>query len=399
MPRLSPPVVIAFACLIALVTFGARAGFGLFLAPISAANGWGREVFALAIGIQNICWGLGQPVAGALADRYGTRPVLIAGSLVYAAGLVLMGQASTPEGLHVTAGFLVGVGGAAASFGLVLAAVGRMVSEERRSMALGLVVAASSMGQFLLVPLGQAFLSAYGYPTALAFLGALVLIVVPLSLPFGREAGACRAATEAAQTLAQALGEAGASRSFWLLTAGFFVCGYHVAFIQTHLPAFIVDQGVAASIGALAIGFVGLFNVIGSFGAGFLGGRFPKHKLLSLLYLARAVVIAVYVSLPITAASTLVFAACMGLLWLSTVPLTSGLVALLFGPRYMATLFGIVFLSHQLGALLGVWLGGRVFDLTGSYTGVWWGGVGLALVAALLHWPIEERPVARLRPA
>ena len=394
---LTPTQIITVACLIALVTFGARSGFGLFLAPITATYGWGREIFAVAIGIQNIMWGLGQPVAGALADRFGIRPVLIWGALIYAAGLILMGLSSSPAGLYVSAGFLVGAGGAGASFGLVLAAVGRMVPEERRSAALGLVVAASSMGQFLLVPLGQAFISAYGWSVALFMLAFLVMLVVPMSLPFGKEEGGETSA--AGQTLTGALRDAAANRSYWLLTGGFFVCGYHVAFIQIHLPPYIVDQGVDAAIGAWAIGLVGLFNVVGSYASGLLGGRYPKQKLLSFIYLARAVVIAVYILLPVTAASTLVFAAVMGLLWLSTVPLTSGLVAAMFGPRYMATLFGIVFLSHQMGALLGVWLGGRVYDATGSYAPVWWGAIGLGLVAALMHWPIEERPAARLRPA
>jgi len=391
-----PRVVITAACLIAVVTFGARSGFGLFLEPISATHGWGREIFAVSIGLQNIIWGIGQPIAGALADRYGTRRVLIPGALVYAFGFVLMSWSTTPAMLHVSAGFLIGVGGAGASFTLVMAAVSRMVSDERRSWALGLIVASSSLGQFLLVPLGQAFIDLYGWMTALVLVGVLVLAVLPLSLPF---ADRTKGAGIAAQTLGQALREAMAHRSYRLLVAGFFVCGYHVAFIQTHLPAYIVDAGIEARIGAYAIALVGLFNIAGSYSAGVLGGRRSKKQLLALIYLARAVVIAVYVTIPITAASTLVFAASMGLLWLSTVPLTSGLVAVMFGPRYMATLFGIVFLGHQAGAFLGVWLGGWAFDTLGSYTAVWWSGVGLGLLAALLHLPIDERPVARLQAA
>jgi len=389
----SPRVVIPAACLIALITFGARAGFGLFLEPMSSTHGWGREIFAVAIGIQNILWGVGQPIAGAIADRYGTIRVLIAGALVYAAGLMLMAVSSTPLMLQLSAGFLIGVGASGASFALVMAAVSRMVSDERRSWALGLIVAASSLGQFLLVPLGQGFIALYGWSMALMLIGALVLLVVPLSLPFSdRDAGG---ATRTGQTLGEAIREAAGHRSYWLLVAGFFVCGYHVAFIQTHLPAYIVDEGVAAAVGAWAIGLVGLFNIIGSYSAGVLGGKRSKKKLLSLIYVTRAAVIALYLLLPVTATSTLVFAAAMGLLWLSTVPLTSGLVAVMFGPRYMATLFGIVFFSHQVGAFLGVWLGGYAFDVTGSYAWVWWSGVGLALLSAALHWPIDERPVAR----
>jgi len=391
-----PRVVITAACLIAVVTFGARSGFGLFLEPISATHGWGREIFAVSIGLQNIIWGIGQPIAGALADRFGTRRVLVVGAVIYCLGFVLMSWSTTPAMLHVSAGFLIGVGGAGASFALVMAAVSRMVSDERRSWALGLIVASSSLGQFLLVPLGQAFIDLYGWTTALVLIGFLVLAVLPLSLPFADQT---KGAGIAAQTLGQALKEAMGHRSYLLLVAGFFVCGYHVAFIQTHLPAYIVDAGIEARIGAYAIALVGLFNIVGSYTAGVLGGRRSKKNLLALIYTARAIVIALYVTLPITATTTVVFAAFMGLLWLSTVPLTSGLVAVMFGPRYMATLFGIVFLSHQLGAFLGVWLGGWAFDTLGSYTAVWWSGVGLAVLAALIHLPISERPVARLQPA
>ncbi|MEZ5825188.1 MAG: MFS transporter [Geminicoccaceae bacterium] len=391
-----PEVIIAAGCLIALLTFGTRAGFGLYLEPMSSANGWGREIFAVAIGIQNIMWGLGQPIAGALADRFGATRVLIVGTLIYFSGFVLMSFADTPALLHLSAGFLIGIGGAGASFGLVMAAVGRMVPDSKRSMALGIIVASSSLGQFLLVPTGQAFIMAYGWSTALVLTGSLLLFVIPLSAPFSRNDQA--SGTHIEQTLSQALREASRHRSYVLLTLGFFVCGYHVAFIQTHLPAYIQDQGVDAWVGGWAIALVGLFNIVGSLTSGWLGGFWSKKKLLSLIYLARAIVIAIYVTLPVTATTTLVFAGAMGLLWLSTVPATSGLIALMFGPRYMATLFGIVFLSHQVGAFIGVWLGGYLFDLMGTYNYVWWSGVGLGLVAALLHWPIVERPVARLAP-
>ncbi len=393
-----PRLVIGAACLIAVISFGSRAGFGLFLEPISATQGWGREIFAISIGIQNIMWGLCQPLAGALADRHGTRNVLLGGTLIYALGFFLMSWATTPAMLHASAGFLIGAGGAGASFAIVMATVSRMVSDERRSWALGLIVASSSLGQFLIVPLGQAFIDLYGWMTALVLIGLLVLTVIPLSLPFDDRVGS---AGIAAQTLGEALREAMGHRSYLLLVAGFFVCGFHVAFIQTHLPAYIVDAGIAARVGAYAIALVGLFNIAGSYTAGVLGGRRSKKNLLALIYAPRAVVIALYVTLPITESSTLVFAAAMGLLWLSTVPLTSGLVAVMFGPRFMATLFGIVFLSHQVGAFLGVWLGGWAYDTLGSYTAVWWSGVGLGVVAALIHLPISERPAARqaARPA
>ncbi|HET6467305.1 MAG TPA: MFS transporter [Geminicoccaceae bacterium] len=391
-----PRLVIVCACLTALITFGARAGFGLFLEPMTAANGWSRELFALAIAVQQILWGVSQPVAGAFADRFGPTRVLMTGAVVFFAGMATMAMASEPWMLFLSAGLLIGIGGGAASFGIVMAAAGRLVPAAERSRSLGLIMAASSLGQFLLVPLGQGFILAWGWPVALVLLGALVLLVVPLSLPFRHDRGS---AAVAGQTLGAALKEAVGHRSFLLLFAGFFVCGYHVAFIQVHLPAYVVDAGVAAWIGGWALALVGLFNIVGSYSAGVLGGRRSKKNLLSLIYLARAVVIALYVALPISAASTLAFAAAMGLLWLSTVPLTSGLIAVMFGPRYLATLFGLVFLGHQLGAFLGVWLGGYLFDRTGSYEIVWWISIALGLLAAALHWPIEERPVARLQPA
>jgi MFS family permease len=393
MPRSAPlPFVIGCGCLIALITFGARAGFGLFLEPMTSSYGWGREVFAIAIAIQQIMWGLGQPFAGALADRYGVTPVMATGALLFTAGLMLMSVSATPAMLYVSAGILVGLGGAAASFAIVMAAVGRMVSEARRSWALGLVVASSSLGMFIYAPMGQAFIANFGWSLALVLIGASVLLVLPLSWPYRGDAGT---ASVGGQTIGQALREAAGHRSYWLLVIGFFVCGYHVAFIQVHLPAYIVDRGVAAWVGGWALAMVGLFNVAGSYGAGVLGGRWSKKNLLCVIYLARALVIGIYVALPVSATTTLAFAAAMGLLWLSTVPLTSGLVAAMFGPRYMATLFGIVFLSHQLGAFLGVWLGGYLFDRTGSYDMVWWTSVALGLMAALFHWPISERPVHR----
>jgi predicted MFS family arabinose efflux permease len=298
--------------------------------------------------------------------------------------------------LYLTLGGLIGIGGAGASFGLVMAAVGRMMPEDRRSWALGIIVASSSLGQFLLSFVNQGFIMAFGWGAALVLMGSLVLLVIPLSLPYGTEPGGAGAV---AQTLGQALKEAGGHRSYVLLTAGFFVCGYHVAFIQTHLPAYIKDAGVASWVGAAAIAMVGLFNVIGSYAAGVLGGRYSKKNILCLIYLGRAFVIGLYVLTPPTALTTLAFSAAMGLLWLSTVPPTSGLVAVMFGPRYMATLFGVVFLSHQMGALAGVWLGGWWFDSTGSYVPIWWTMIGMALFAAVVHWPIEERPVARLQAA
>lgn len=391
-PWRTPLLIILAGCTIALLNFGVRSGFGLFLEPISAANGWGREVFAMGIAIQTVLWGLGQPFAGAFADRYGSGRVLAGGAILYALGIALTAYSTTPAMLNVTLGLLVGIGLAGTSFTVALAAIARMVSPERRSWALGIGTAAGSMGQFLMVPLGQAFIAAYGWAFALILLSLFALAIVPLSTVL---AGRAPENTGPQQSLGEALHEAGGQRSYWLLISGFFVCGFHVSFIQTHLPAYIVDRGLDPQIGAWALALVGLANVVGSYTAGVLGGKHSKKYLLSFIYAARAVVIAAFVVLPMTPASVLVFAFAMGLLWLSTVPLTSGLVAQIFGPRYMATLFGIVFFSHQVGGFLGVWLGGKLFDITGSYDVVWWISMGLGIFAAIVHWPIDERPLVR----
>lgn len=392
----TPLLVILAGCTIALLNFGVRSGFGLFLEPISAANGWGREVFAFGIAIQTVLWGFGQPFAGALADRYGSARVLVGGALFYAAGVALTAYATTPLMLNVTLGMLIGIGLAGSSFTVALSAIARMVPPEKRSWALGIGTAAGSMGQFLMVPLGQAFIAAFGTAVALILLSLFALAIAPLAFVL---AGKAPEGSGPQQSMGEALREAGVQKSYWLLIFGFFVCGFHVSFIQTHLPAYIVDRGLDPATGAWALALVGLANVVGSYTAGVLGGKRSKKYLLSFIYGARAVVITVFVMLPMTEVSVLVFAFAMGLLWLSTVPLTSGLVAQIFGPRYMATLFGIVFFSHQVGGFLGVWLGGRLFDMTGSYDLVWWISMGLGVFAAIVHWPIDERPLARLNPA
>ncbi len=390
-------VLVAIGGLIALLGLGIRANFGLFLAPMSAELGWGREVFALAIAIQNLMWGLGQPLAGMVADRFGTARVLALGGLLYGLGVYGMAQASSPSALYMTGGLLVGLGMSAASFSLVLAALGRMVPERHRTLAFGITTAAGSMGQFLLVPLGQKFMEAYGWSTALIFLAVIVALIIPLSTAMRGRAEEAAGAMK--QSMGEALREAGQHSGYLYLTAGFFVCGFHVAFIATHLPAYITDRGLSAEIGAWSLATVGLFNVFGAIMAGVLGNHFQKKNLLSLIYLSRAVIIALFVLLPISPTTVLLFSAAIGLTWLSTVPLTGGIVAQVFGPRYMATLFGFVFLSHQFGSFLGVWLGGYLFDHTGSYDIVWWLGVALGLFAALVHLPINERPAARLAAA
>ncbi|EKV28225.1 MFS permease [Caenispirillum salinarum AK4] len=394
-------LVIVAGCLVGLLNFGVRSGFGLFLEPMSDARDWGREVFSVAIAVQNLMWGLGQPFAGAIADRYGTARVLIAGGILYAAGTALMAVSSTPLAITVTGGFIVGLGLAGSSFAIALSAMARNVPEDRRSWVLGLGTATGSLGQFLMVPLGQGFIAEYGWQTALGLLALFALVIALLApalrgKPGGAKSGVGAAAVaEMEQTLGAALKEAAAHKGYVLLFLGFFVCGFHVAFIQVHLPAYLVDKGLSPALGAWALGLVGLFNVIGAYTSGILSGKFSKKMVLSGIYLARAVIIALFLLVPISPASVLLFSAAMGLLWLSTVPATSGLVAQIFGPRYMATLFGIVFLGHQLGAFLGVWLGGALYDATGSYDVVWWAGVALGLAAAALHWPIDERRVVR----
>lgn len=363
---------------------------------MSDEYGWGREVFALAAALSNLFWGLSQPIAGAIADRFGTAKVLATGGLIYALGLYLMSQSGEPLLLHVSLGFLIGVALGGASFAVVLAAFTRIVPEEKRSWALGLGTAAGSLGQFLMVPLGQAFISAYGWSVALMILIFFALAIVPLSRVF---AHIPVAAQQTEQTLKEAIREAGGHGSYWLLIAGFFVCGFHVAFISVHLPSYVVDKGLDPSLGAWALSLVGIFNVIGAYSSGVLGGRYSKKYLLSMLYFTRSIVIALFLLTPITTVTVLVFASVMGLLWLSTVPLTSGLVAVMFGQRYVATLFGVVFFSHQIGSFLGVWLGGYFFDTTGSYNQIWWWGVALGIISALLHWPIKEQSVESLAAA
>jgi predicted MFS family arabinose efflux permease len=388
-------IVMGAACMLLFLSFGTRATFGLFLPPVSADLGWGREVFALAIAIQSIVVGAVQPFVSAYADRYGTGRTVVIGGLTYAAGLWVMAHASSPGDAYLGLGVLVGLGLSGTSFAIVFAAVGRVTPERHRSFALGATGSIGSLGTFVMVPLGQGFIDAYGWSTVLLILSGTILVSLAL-------AGVLRgrpAEQASQQSLGEALREARDHNGYRLLVCGFFVCGFHVAYVATHFPAYVTDKGLAPEYGAWALSLVGLFNIIGSFAAGFLGGKFSKRRILSYLYASRAVLFTAFVLLPTTEATVLIFGATMGLLWLSTVPVTSALVAQIFGARYMGTLFAIVFFSHQMGSFLGAWLGGYMFDLTGSYDMVWWIAVGLGVISAALHWPIDERPVARLRPA
>ena len=387
----------AGGCAIAVLGFGARSIFGLFLEPMTAARGWGRETFALALAIQNLAWGASLPVAGALSDRFGPSRVLAAGAVVYALGIRGMAYTENAALLQITAGVLVGVGVAFTAFTIALAAMAKVVGPERRSLALGLGTAAGSFGQVVFSPLGQGLIDAYGWQAALLSLSAPVLVIAPLALLLPG-ASTRSGAAEPEQSLAEAVREAFGHRGFGLLTAGFFVCGFHVAFITVHFPAYVRDLGLPASAGAGAIAVIGLFNILGSLGAGAAGQRWSRKCGLSSIYALRAVAITALMLAPKTTTVIYLFSAAMGVLWLSTVPLTTGIVGRIFGLRYLTTLFGFVFLSHQLGSFLGVWLGGRLYDATGSYDGIWWAGVVLGLAAALIHLPIDDRPIARYRP-
>ena len=391
----TPLVVLAAGCLIAMVGFGVRSVFGLFLEPMTVTRGWDRETFALAMALQNLLWGAALPIAGALADRYGPPRVLAFGAVVYAAGVWGMAEAESSLALHLFGGLLTGVGVAFTAFSIVMAAMARVVGPERRSLALGLGTAAGSFGQVVFSPLGQGFIAAFGWQPALLILAATTLVIIPLAFALPG-AAAAKGEAPSDQTIAEALREAAGHRGFALLSLGFFVCGFHVAFITVHFPAYVKDLGLAAEVGAYSIAIIGLFNIFGSLMSGAAGQRWSKKYGLSVIYFTRAIAITALLLAPKTELTMYLFSAAMGILWLSTVPLTTGIVVQVFGVRYMATLFGIVFFSHQIGSFIGIWLGGYLFDTIGSYDPVWWAGVALGLLAAAVHLPINERPLARL---
>ena len=392
-------LVIACGCVIALLSFGPRSAMGLFFQPMTEARGWSRELFALALAIQNLMWGIGQPVAGMMADRLGTWKTLVLGAVFYAAGLLLMADAESAVALHVSAGVLFGLGVAFSSFSLVLAAFGRTVSPEQRSLAFGIGTASGSLGQFLFAPLGATLIAGIGWQQTLVVFAGLMALIPFLGIALRGKASPAASLQIQDQSLAGAISEAFQTRGYLLLTTGFFVCGFHLAFVTVHLPPYIADLGLDPSWGAWALALIGLCNIAGSLASGYIGGRYPKPVFLALIYVARAIAIAAFITLPPSPVTLLAFSAVIGLLWLSTVPPTSALVAVMFGPRYMATLFGFVFLSHQIGSFLGVWLGGRLYDQTGSYDAIWWISIVLGICAALLHWPIKEKPVQRLANA
>jgi MFS family permease len=391
-----PIVVLICGAVILAFNMGTRQTFGLFLEPMTADLNIGRGTFALAIAVQNLLWGILTPFFGIFADRYGTARCIALGGVIYVAGLLLMALGDSVFALHMGAGVLVGIAVAACGFPLVLSAVARAFPAEKRSAALGIAAAGGSLGQFLLLPFAQVTMGWLGWAGAILVLAALTALIVPLSAAL---AGKPAVATTSEQSLGAAMIEARSHRGYQLLNIGFFVCGFHVAFIATHLPSYINTFGLDPIVGASALGIIGFFNIIGGLLAGYLGGRYRKKYLLSGIYLARAVAITLFLLAPKTELAVWLFAASFGLLWLSTVPLTSGLVGDVFGPRYLATLFGVVMFSHQIGGFLGAWLGGLSYDFTGSYNVVWLISIALGLLAAIVHWPIADRPIAELRAA
>lgn len=396
--QLSTLQVLICGAAVVTLSMGIRHGFGLWLQPVTMDRGWSRETFAFALAVQNLSWGIAAPFAGALADRWGAFRVLAIGGVLYALGLVAMALASTGPAFLGGAGLMIGFAQAGTTYAVIFGVIARNVSAERRSWAMGVAAAAGSFGQFLMVPIEGGLIGALGWQNALLVLGCAALAIVPLGLGL-REPPRAAAAGLGQQRIGAAASEAIRHRGFQLLTLGYFVCGFQVVFIGVHMPSYLRDRGLAPDVATTALALIGLFNVFGTYIAGTLGGKLSKPALLSGIYILRAVVIAAFILAPLTPWSVYLFAATMGFLWLSTVPLTNGVVASIFGVRYLSMLGGFVFFSHQIGSFLGAWLGGRLYDSTGSYDIVWWIAVALGIAAAIINLPIREQPVARLTPA
>ena len=391
--------IIAASALLA-INFGFRSSLGLFLKPISESFGYGREIFAFSLALQNLFWGLFQPLAGAIADKYGTAKVIILGSLLYALGLYITGTADGFIDLHLGAGILIGMGISGTGLGVVLPAMARMVRPEKRAFALGIGTAAGSAGQFLLIPVAREFLVTYGWQMALVIMAVASLSMILFTPVFKDDKKTdTKTDAESEQNLREALREASKHFHYWLLIAGFFVCGFQLAFITVHMPSYLADKGFDSSVAAASLSIIGLCNIAGSLAAGHLSGIYSKKWILAFIYGARSIVIVLFLVFPISLFSVYAFSFATGFLWLATVPPTSGLVAQMFGLRYMGTLYGIVFLNHQIGSFTGVWLGGYLFDTTGSYNQVWWWAAIIAAITAIIHIFIDERPVERLRHA
>jgi MFS family permease len=395
----TPAVLIAVGCAIALIAFGPRSALGQFLTPLSIDRGWGRDALSFAIAVQNLLWGAAQPFAGGIADKFGPVRVLCTGAILYAAGLAWMAHATSPLALDLSVGVLIGFGLAGCSFPLVVGALGKLVPASWRSFAFGAGTAAGSFGQFLYSPLAHALIETYSWQTTLLIFAGLMLLVLPLSMMLAVPRSAVAPSAVKPQSVRQALTEAFGHRSYVLLVLGFFTCGFQLAFVTVHLPSYLLDRGLGADIGAWTIAFIGLFNIVGALASGWLAARMPMRYILSAIYFGRALAIVILITLPPSTAVTLIYGAITGLLWLSTVPPTSGLVALMFGTRWLTMLFGFAFFSHQVGGFLGVWLGGLVFESTGSYNLVWWLSVFFGIASAVINLPIVEKPVARAATA
>lgn len=396
----TPAVVLACGGIILTISLGIRHGFGLYLQPMTMELGIGREVFAIALAIQNLVYGLAQPFTGMIADKYGAGRVLIGGTLLYALGLVLMSNAASSLELNLSAGLLIGVGLSCSGFSIVYGVVGRAFSSGKRTAALGIAGAAGSFGQFAMVPYGQMLISAMGWHTALLILAATIMLVVPLSSALVEDKKD-QARQFHKQSIREALREALGHRGYVLLCLGYTVCGFQLMFISVHFPAYLLDQRMTPQTGMMALALIGLFNVFGSYIWGWLGGRYTKKYLLSLLYFTRAGLVAVFIALPVSPLTVYLFAAIIGFLWLGTVPLTGGLIAHVFGVKYFATLTGIAFLFHQIGSSVGIWLAGYLFDTTGSYHLMWMLTIAMGILAALINLPIDDRQIVRpaLKPA
>jgi predicted MFS family arabinose efflux permease len=393
MQTLSMRQVLVCGALVVTLSMGIRHGFGLWLQPITMDRGWSRETFAFALAIQNLTWGLFGPFAGMLADRFGAFRVLQIGAVLYAAGLIMMALATSGLAFTGSAGVLLGMAQSGTTYAIVYGVIARQVSPDKRSWAMGMTAAAGSFGQFLMVPVESWLIGHTGWDNSLFILGIAALAIMPMAIGLREPPAAARSGPQ--QSIAAALREAFAYPSFRLLTAGYFVCGFQVVFIGVHLPSYLKDHGLAPAVATTALALIGLFNVFGTYTAGVLGQRWPKKNILAVIYLLRAVCISLFLLVPLTPWSVYVFAAAMGALWLSTVPPTNAIVAQIFGAQYMSMLSGFVFLSHQLGSFLGAWLGGKLYDATGSYDVVWWLSIALGVFAALINLPVREAPIQR----
>lgn len=409
-PPLSPMTVLWCGALILTLSLGARHAFGLFLQPMSLDNGWGREVFAFAIALQNLCWGIAQPFVGRLADKLGAGLTMTGGGILYVLGIVLMSQANSPGALALSGGILIGIGLSGTTFPVVFGAVSRVMPPERRSMAMGVSMALGSIGQFAFLPMGLGFINAFGWETALILLSVFVSLIVPLAYPLLRQSASKDARTSQSPASLNnpaelSLGMWGSmayalrNKSFLMLSMGYFVCGFQLIFITIHLPSFLLDQGIAPRAGSNALALIGLFNILGSYLAGYLGGRFRKPMVLSSIYGLRGLLIFAFIMTPISEWTVYLFAAGMGVLWLSTVPLTTGTVGAMFGVQSLSMLSGLVFLFHQVGAFIGGWMGGILFDATGSYMVVWWISIALSVIATLVNLPLKEISVVQKQAA